>query len=88
MKLAFLGILTLVAAGLMAAACAKPVPISPTARTVYSELVDAGCLAATDAGLSSVQEEFNSDAAPPWFGCLWDGGSIATCNTPCSALGQ
>ena len=85
MRLAFLAVVALVAAVLSAVACTKPVPVSPTAQSVYRELVDAGCLADTDGGLVSVQEEYNTDAAPSWFGRLWEGGTIASCNTPCSS---
>ena len=76
-----------------AAACSRPLPsISPTANAVYAQLVDGGCLAATNGGPLAVQQEEGSDAAPAWFQCLWDGGSTTACGVPCndeaSALGR
>jgi hypothetical protein len=77
--------MTCVASALVAAAaCVPSPPASPTASTVYGELVDAGCLAATDSGLAAVQAEHDTDAAPPWFDCLWDGGSVTACDVPCT----
>lgn len=62
--------------------CAKPAP-TPT-PTIYTTLVQAGCLDPNDdAGLSAVQRGLLSDAQPPWFACLADGGTVAGCGVPC-----
>jgi len=59
------------------------VPTTPNSQVVYNELIEAGCLASSDASLLGVQQGVLSDAQPPWFSCLVDGGSINGCNVPC-----
>jgi hypothetical protein len=77
----------IVAGGLLACltSCSKPSPPVSPAASVYAALVDAGCLKADDAGLPSVQAEYESGTAPAWFQCLWGGGTVASCNVPCGA---
>jgi hypothetical protein len=56
---------------------------SPNSQFVYNELVDSGCLSSGDASFVAVQAGTQSDAQPPWFSCLFDGGTIASCGVPC-----
>jgi hypothetical protein len=64
--------------------CSRPTPAAgPTADSVYSALVDAGCLAADPNGPSFVLAEHNLTDQPPWMACLFDGGSVSTCGVPC-----
>ena len=68
-------------------ACTKTPPTTPTTPvSIYGALVDAGCLAADDSGLAAVQAESQIDAAPSWFGCLLEGGTVTGCNVPCSSV--
>ncbi len=72
---------------LLGAACKTNTPPTPSAhaQVVYQALVDAGCIAQSDSGASDVALEEASDAAPEWFTCMWNGGSVADCGAPCSA---
>lgn len=72
-------------AGTLAAVGCSPSPVvSPTAESVYLALVEAGCLAPDEAGPSDIaQESALGDAGFPWLSCLFDGGTISTCNVPC-----
>lgn len=74
----------------MAAECCTPAPApaqppapTPQAVRAYGLLVEGGCLAPDDSGLSSVQAEESSDAAPSWLTCLFLGGTVTTCAVPC-----
>jgi hypothetical protein len=71
-----------------------PTPPAPDAAVdpgvaIYRELVGAGCLAPDpdDAGPASLDEEYASVDAPSWLGCLYDGGSISSCDVPCDTDG-
>jgi hypothetical protein len=55
---------------------------------VYGELVEAGCLAASDSGVAAVDQEHAYADQPSWLGCLFDGGSIGSCNVPCDVGGD
>jgi hypothetical protein len=70
-------------AGVIGAGCKSTSQTTP--QSIYSELVDGNCLQKDDSGLPSVQAAFTSDAAPPWFLCLKDGGTIGACGVPCDA---
>lgn len=63
--------------------CAPTSPPPATAQTVYTELVIGGCLSATPDGLQAVTDEHSDSEQPAWMACLFDGGSIQTCNVPC-----
>lgn len=80
-KLVFFSLLAFAACG----ACQKMLVQPPS---IYSQLVDGGCLAATDGGLEAVQELAASDAAPSWFTCLQGGGNITTCQVPCTVTSK
>ncbi len=83
MKSSFAVLLVLVGVGCKPA----PSPTNPTPTSVYLDLVEAGCLAPDDAGPSSIAEEeaLGADAGFPWLDCLFDGGTVASCNVPCDA---
>lgn len=53
-----------------------------TPTSIYLELVEAGCLQATDGGPAAVAqaEEIGADL---WVSCLADGGTVASCHVPC-----
>lgn len=80
-KLVLCSLLVFAACG----ACQKTLVPPPT---IYGELVDGGCLAATDGGLEAVQEVAQSDAAPSWFTCLQAGGNVTTCQVPCTVTSK
>lgn len=55
-------------------------PGTPTAVTVYNELVEAGLLAPDPVnGPGSVQADYNSDVREPWLACLFAGGTVQSC---------
>jgi len=62
--------------------CQPPAPTAPTDTSVYLELVDAGCLKASDGGVAAVAEE-HASPNPPWLNCLYGGGTVAGCAVPC-----
>ena len=53
-----------------------------TPNTVYSELVEAGCLAPTSDGVAAITQEHAAHDTP-WVECLFDAGTIKTCQVPC-----
>jgi hypothetical protein len=64
--------------------CSRPAPASgPTDTSIYSALVEAGCLAASDDGVSFVIAEHSLPDTPAWLSCLYSGGSVSTCKVPC-----
>jgi hypothetical protein len=69
------------AIALALASCTRPA-VGPSAATVYGELVEGGCLAATPDGVQAVADE-HADHATPWVECLFDGGPISACAVPC-----
>jgi hypothetical protein len=58
-------------------------PAAMTDQSVYNELVDAGCLAASDGGVAAVAAE-RASPNPAWLNCLYGGGSITGCQVPCT----
>lgn len=66
-----------------ACACSRPSQTPPGASGIYFELVEAGCMAPSDSGVASVAEGLASDAAPSWFSCLAEGGTVSGCAVPC-----
>ena len=70
---------------LLGVACKTPPASTVDASTVYNELVTAGCLAPDDAGPSTIAQEHALPDQEPWMACLWDGGTVASCNVPCSS---
>jgi hypothetical protein len=66
----------------------KPTAVPPqpvdTPSVVYGELVEAGCIAQSPDGIDAIAEEHADPAQPDWFACLFDGGTVFSCNVPCS----
>lgn len=62
-----------------------PAPSTLSAATVYGELADANCYSNPDGGVAFVAAEGAWPAAPPWVGCLFEGGTIIGCGVPCDA---
>lgn len=58
-------------------------PAPATAQTVYTRLVEGGCIAATPDGEQSVADEHLADGGAPWLDCLFKGGTVAACGVPC-----
>lgn len=77
----------LLISALLVGACKTntPPPAPSQAQVVFQKMVDAGCVADSDSGVSDVLLEEANDAAPAWFTCLWNGGTVASCNVPCSS---
>jgi hypothetical protein len=65
--------------------CKVIVPTSPSDQSIYQSLVDAGCMAATDAGPSDIAAERALPAPPAWLNCLVNGGTVAGCAVPCTS---
>jgi hypothetical protein len=70
--------------------CATPThsPSSPpayvsTSETVYSALVDGGCMQASADGVVAVSQEGAMANPPSWLNCMFQGGSIGDCEAPC-----
>lgn len=61
---------------------ASPAP-TLTADQLTSELVDGGCLAAGPGVADAVAAEM-AMGRDAWLVCLADGGSIVSCNVPCT----
>jgi hypothetical protein len=61
----------------------SPAPPPTTDQMVYGELVDAGCLGASDGGVTAVATEHALSSAPTWLSCLYDGGTVTSCAVPC-----
>lgn len=59
--------------------CPSSTPPAASAQAIYGGLVEAGCMADTDGGLAAIQSELAAQPQPPWFSCLADGGSVASC---------
>jgi hypothetical protein len=81
--LALVGLMGLV---VVCCGCTRTAPTpmpTASAEAIYTALVQAGCLAPDDSGVGAVQLGAASNAAPPWFTCLIDGGTIASCGVPC-----
>ena len=55
----------------------------PTASSVYTRLVEAGCLAPSADGVTSIAQEHAMSDPPGWLVCLYDGGTVQGCATPC-----
>lgn len=54
-------------------------PTAPTDQTVTAELVEAGCLAASDGGVAAVAAE-HAGPNPLWLNCLYQpGSSVVSC---------
>lgn len=70
----------------MAAECCTPSSpaVDPRAVTIYTELVEAGCMAPDDGGIAAIAQEHALLDQAPWLGCLWDGGSLTSCAVFCS----
>lgn len=66
--------------------CSKQPPATTPAQRAFDLFVEAGCTAADDsgAGAQAFLEESMSDAAPPFFACLLEGGTITSCNVNCA----
>ena len=69
-----------------------PAPVSDDGggtapSVVLAELVAAGCVSPTDdGGLEAITLAHNSVDQPTWLGCLFDGGTVASCHVPpCSS---
>ncbi len=71
--------------GLLCGCPTTPTPTTQPPAVIYGELVDAGCLQATDSGLEAIQQAIATPGAPAWFSCLANGGTVASCHVPCNA---
>ncbi len=78
--------------GLAACSSCQPTPppagppiLDGQAARIYTELVEAGCLAPDDEGgvVAVAAEHALGDATPSWLMCLYNGGSITGCQVPC-----
>lgn len=58
-------------------------PSTPTDQAIYTQLVEAGCLAADGSSPQDVTKERSANPPPAWFNCLANGGTVAGCNVPC-----
>jgi len=56
---------------------------SPVATTIYNELVEAGCMAPNDPTGPSALAQSLAAGDFPWLPCLFDGGTVTSCNVPC-----
>lgn len=79
--------------GIGVSLCACPTPSPSPAPTpeggyerVYSELTEAGCLAAGPGVLNTLVAQ-DQTGHSSWIGCMLDSGSIASCNAPCERAG-
>jgi hypothetical protein len=73
---------------LLAALSCKPAPApapvaSVSSEAVYNALVDAGCMAPAGDGPDAVAEEGAKASPPGWLTCMFNGGSVGDCETPC-----
>jgi hypothetical protein len=64
-----------------ACACSKP----GASVVIYNELTAAGCIEPSAGSQKAIDLAMASDAAPPWFLCLTEGGTVASCSVPCGA---
>ena len=82
-----LGISGIAVAVTLAACHPAPTPLPPgntdADEVVYGELVEAGCLEAEDGGVDYVAIAARDPSAPIWLTCLYDGGTVISCNVPC-----
>jgi hypothetical protein len=51
--------------------------------TVYGQLLEAGCLAASSDGVTSIAQEHTAADHPQWLDCMFDGGTVLACHVPC-----
>lgn len=69
------------------AACAacrtQPTAPAPTPTTVAANMVEAGCVLPSSTLATSIASDETSDAEPGWMQCLFEGGTISACGTPC-----
>jgi hypothetical protein len=69
---------------LLLVGCNSCQPAASPEQAIYLELVDAGCLAATDGGPAAIaRERALGDASPAWLTCLYGGWNVAGCQVPC-----
>ena len=71
---------------LLAACTPSSAPAAPpTAASIYSTLVEAGCLGADDGGAAAIAQEHALPDQPAWLACLFaaDGGTVTSCAVPC-----
>jgi len=61
----------------------QPAPAPVTALQVTDELVDAGCLAPQYGLVDAVAAEY-ATGHDSWMACLFEGGTISSCNAPCA----
>ena len=63
--------------------CSQPKPEPPVSpQTIWSELVDAGCVAQNINGPEAISFELEAGSYP-WLSCLESGGSVKSCGAPC-----
>lgn len=60
---------------------APPNP-TPTPSDVYTELVEAGCIAPSDDGVQSIAEQ-HALHDTTYLECLFEGGTVSSCSVPC-----
>jgi hypothetical protein len=56
---------------------------SSTAQGVYDKLVAAQCLAPSSDGVQAISSEHADPSQPDWLACMFDGGTVQSCNVPC-----
>jgi len=67
-------------------AAPAPVVITPGDQQIYGALVEAGCMAASEAGAAAVAAE-RQQYGDLGLACMYDGGTIQSCKVPCNPLG-
>jgi hypothetical protein len=64
-------------------ACQPAATAAATDQSVYSALVEAGCMMADpDGGVAAVAAE-HASPNPAWINCLYNGGTVGGCAVPC-----
>jgi len=73
------------AVALLPVACGDCSPSLPSDATVYSALVEAGCLAPSDGGVAAVHAQHAAPDEPAWLACMYvHGSTVQTCAVPCT----
>jgi hypothetical protein len=60
-------------------------PSLPTDASIYTALVEGGCLAASDGGVAAVHAQHVAADQPAWLACMYvTGSTVQTCAVPCT----
>lgn len=77
-------LLVAVLAVLALAGCDSCTPAAaPSDQSVYNALVEAGCLAPDPEGGVQAVALDRQIGDHAWLNCLYDGGTVKSCNVPC-----